>query len=149
MIEFVRCCRVRNPLTYTHSLWSSMHLTSVHITAQSYKAATVIETYAVAFDFVRPGQSCVDNNSFLLKCSNKTTQREEVHANCQKSIYFKLKEMLRNTTNKSMRSTDKMRNCHLMEWDGDGGLLLADQINKTYKYITLLKNTALSLSLIL
>ena len=125
-----------------------MHLTSVHIAAQTYKAATVIETYAVAFDFVRPGQSYVDNNSFLLKCSLKTTERRSPRR-LSKSIYFKLKEMLRNTTNKSMRSTDKMRNCHLMEWDGDGGLQLADQINKTYKYITLLKNTALWLSLIL
>ena len=46
----------------------------------------------------------------------------------KKSIYFKLKETLRNTTNKSMRSTDKMRNCHLM--DGMAAwLILADQIN--------------------
>ena len=51
--------------------------------------------------------------------------------------------MLRNTTNKSMRSTDKMRNCHLMDGMATW-LILADQINiKTYlEYITFLKNTA-------
>ena len=65
-LVFLSCYKVlfaKPPERYnTHSLWSSMHLTPVHITAQSYKAASLllkhmfnngdIETCAVAFDFV-------------------------------------------------------------------------------------------------
>ena len=63
-LVFLSCYKVlfaKPPERYnTHSLWSSMHLTPVHITAQSYKAASLLLkhmlllclTCAVAFDFV-------------------------------------------------------------------------------------------------
>ena len=83
---------------------------------------------------------------FPLKCYRKPHRVVLIRLDGfhQKSIYFKLKETLRNTTNKSMRSTDKMRNCHLMEGMATW-LILADQINikDLFKInITLLKNTA-------
>ena len=38
--------------------------------------------------------------------------------------------MLRNTTKKSMRSTDKMRNCHLMDGMATAGLITVCGPNK-------------------
>ena len=119
----------------------------MHIVAQSYKAATVIETYAavVAFDTTPQRMLTTRSNrlfpSQVLQETASCGSHQTLH---QKSIYFKLKETLRNTTNKSMRSTDKMRNCHLMDGMATW-LILADQINikDLFKInITFLKNTA-------
>ena len=110
----------------------------MHIVAQSYKAATVIETYAAVVAFDTTPQRMLTTRSNRLFPSQVLYRKPHrvvlirLDGFHQKSIYFKLKETLRNTTNKSMRSTDKMRNCHLM--DGMAAwLILADQINiKTY-----------------